>query len=210
MPITVAGLGHRFADQEFLFRGLDVEFSGGVTYAITGPSGSGKSTLLSLLAKWVKPTEGDVIYNNVEKVGWVFQNPFGVPGRKAIDHVALPLIAKGELLQPARERAMALLDTFKLSEVANRPFRALSGGEAQRLMLARAIAAQPDLLLVDEPTAQLDTHTAATVSQSLTQLSDFGTIIIVATHDPNTRDACAEHIDLSNYSRCEPGILSGE
>ena len=73
------------------------------------------------------------------------------------------------------------------------------GGEAQRLMLARAFAAQPSLMLVDEPTAQLDMHTAATVSESLSRIARNDTIVVVSTHDPNTRDACTDIIDLKNY-----------
>lgn len=80
-----------------------------------------------------------------------------------------------------------------------RRFCDLSGGEAQRLMLARGIAAAPQLLLVDEPTAQLDRHTAREMNDHLHALSRSGVIVVIATHDPDTRDACTDVIDLRDY-----------
>ena len=99
----------------------------------------------------------------------------------------------------SEEQARTLMDRFNLTRVTDRRFAELSGGEAQRLMLARAFAAQPSLMLVDEPTAQLDMHTAATVSESLSRIARNDTIVVVSTHDPNTRDACTDIIDLKNY-----------
>jgi ABC-type lipoprotein export system ATPase subunit len=84
-----------------------------------------------------------------------------------------------------------------LDHVAESTFRELSGGEAQRLMLARGMATRPDLLLVDEPTAQLDASSSAGVNHALARLSQKATIVVVATHDPGTRDACTDVIDLA-------------
>lgn len=92
--------------------------------------------------------------------------------------------------------ARATLERFGLASSADKPFRSLSGGEAQRLMLARGLAAEPDLLLVDEPTAQLDARTAMDVNEALLAASSPMTIVVVATHDARTRDACTRHIDL--------------
>ena len=89
------------------------------------------------------------------------------------------------------------MSTFHLTKVAAREFRELSGGEAQRLMLARAIASKPDLLLVDEPTAQLDQRTANDIDSTLTGLAQGDAIVVIATHDPNTRAACTRVIDLA-------------
>lgn len=127
----------------------------------------------------------------------MFQNPHGVARRSAIDHVALPLLAGGLTRRQAESRGRELLADFGLLDAAPRDFAALSGGEAQRLMLARGIAARPDLFLVDEPTAQLDARTAAVVSRTLTGLARRGTVVVVATHDPGTRAACTDTIDLS-------------
>ncbi len=193
------GLGHRFPGQPFLFRELDLDLVPDTVYALTGPSGSGKSTLLSLLAGWTAPTEGTVTRPGIERVVWVFQNPHGVARRTAVDHVVFPLLARGLRRADALDRATALLADFRLDHVADREFAALSGGEAQRLMLARGLAARPELLLVDEPTAQLDTGTAQVVNHTLGALTRRGTVVVVATHDPATRDACTASIDLTGH-----------
>lgn len=95
---------------------------------------------------------------------------------------------------------MRLLDDFGLARRADATFSALSGGEAQRLLLARGLAAAPALLLVDEPTAQLDSITSATVNEALHAAAGRDSIVVVATHDRETRDACTDHIDLAAHS----------
>jgi ABC-type lipoprotein export system ATPase subunit len=191
------GLGHRFAGTADLFAGLDFALLPGQVVGLCGPSGSGKSTLLSILAGWVVPSAGHVERTGIARTGWVFQNPFGVRGRTAVDHVCLPLLARGASRRAALTRAAEVLERFDLAKVAQQPFRELSGGEAQRLMLARAVCSAPDLLLVDEPTAQLDMATAATVNATLGAVAQDGTIVVIATHDPHTRAACTDVIDLA-------------
>jgi ABC-type lipoprotein export system ATPase subunit len=180
-----------------LFQGLSFRLSPGQITGICGPSGCGKSTLLSILAGWEVPRRGAIRRVGIRSVGWVFQNPYGVPERSALDHVIFPLLAQGQSRQQAEPSALALMDRFGLSELAQRPFAALSGGEAQRLMLARAVAAAPDLLLVDEPTAQLDLQTARSVNASLGHIASGGAIVAIATHDPVTRSVCHQVIDLT-------------
>jgi ABC-type lipoprotein export system ATPase subunit len=155
--------------------------------------------LLSVLAGWLKPVEGLVEQPPALKVGWVFQNPFGVANRTVLDHLVLPLLAKGRQRHECLAEAHLMLEAFGLAELSDQPFSSLSGGEAQRLMLARGLAAAPDLFLVDEPTAQLDLRTADSVNKILRKLSGQGAIVIVATHDPRTRDACDQQIDLGDY-----------
>jgi len=197
LPLVVAReLGHQFGENPLLFSGLDFALKPRETYALTGPSGSGKSTLLNILAGWLTPTAGTLDRHNIHSIAWVFQNPHGVTQRSAEDHVALPLLARGLTHHTARAVAGDYLARVGLTDVAHQPFHTLSGGEAQRLMLARAIASQPDLLLVDEPTAQLDTHTATSVNQAITALAEDNIIIVIATHDHRTRDACTNIIDL--------------
>ncbi|SDB91929.1 putative ABC transport system ATP-binding protein [Sanguibacter gelidistatuariae] len=192
-------LGHSFPGTGELFTGLDLEIVPGEVVALVGPSGSGKSTLLSIIAGWEQPRAGRVERRGIVTTGWVFQNPHGVARRTALDHVVLALLAQGGRRRLSEERARRIMASFNLESVAQRPFRALSGGEAQRLMLARAVALAPDLLLVDEPTAQLDMHTAATVNEVLAKIAQDNSIVVVATHDPHTRDACSRVIDLASY-----------
>ncbi len=196
MFVTLTDLGHHFDGHPYLFEHVTARLEPGRVYALTGPSGSGKSTLLGMLAGWITPAAGSIQRVGIDRIGWIFQNPHGVARRTALDHVALPFLARGDTRRAAEAEARVLLERFGLAHAVNRPFRALSGGEGQRLMLARGIAAAPELLLVDEPTAQLDQHTAATVSDALGNIATAGTIIVVATHDARTRDACTDIIDL--------------
>jgi len=200
MSVTLEGVGHRFPTQPWLFRGLDLQLEPGRIYGVVGPSGSGKSTLLSILAGWLTPTAGRVITATSGRTGWVFQNPHGSPRRSAGDHVALPLLARGWEPAAADAEAQDLLARFGLRGIGDRPFAALSGGEGQRLMLARGIAARPALLLVDEPTAQLDQRTAATVNDAIANCVADSVVVVVATHDPRTREACTDVVDLAGYS----------
>ncbi|RLP77317.1 ATP-binding cassette domain-containing protein [Mycetocola tolaasinivorans] len=197
MRVVLENVGHAFPGGAPLFTALNRELLPHHVYALSGPSGSGKSTLLSILAGWEEPSAGCVVREGITRTGWVFQNPHGVARRNALDHVVLPLIAHGLGRRDAERTAHDHLELFGLAHVADRPFSALSGGEAQRLMLARGMATGPDLFLVDEPTAQLDRRTADTVNATLGVLSRAGSIVVVATHDSATRDACTDHIDLS-------------
>ena len=205
--VRLEDVGHGFGTGPWLFRGLSTTFARGLVAGIAGPSGSGKSTLLSLIAKWEKPREGTVAVVRGITTRWVFQNPFGVPRRLALDHVSLALVAHGSSRGVADREARALLDDFGLAERADAPFSALSGGEAQRLMLARAVAGRPDLILVDEPTAQLDRANAATVNAVLASLAARGSAVVVASHDAETLAACGQVLDLS-ASAGEPHAAS--
>lgn len=197
--VALRDVGHTFTGNTWLFRSLNVELRPDRVYALVGPSGSGKSTLLSILAGWVEPSEGSVRRLNIGKTSWVFQNPIGVARRNVIDHVTLPYLARGLDAPQAEAYARELLAQFGLADRAFSEYRELSGGEAQRLMLARGVASGADLLLVDEPTAQLDAHTADTVNARLGALSRRGMIVVVATHDHRTRDAATDVIDLEDY-----------
>ena len=204
--VLLHDVGHSFHanhgdhdNADMLFHGLTRRLDAGHVYALIGPSGSGKSTLLSIIAGWIIPSKGSVERVHCEQLHWVQQNPHGVAHRSALDHVALPFIARGERRAVANRHALALLASFGLGSLAMRRFCDLSGGEAQRLMLARGVATASQMLLVDEPTAQLDRHTAEEVNAYLHALSQSGVIVVIATHDPDTRDACTDVIDLRDY-----------
>jgi len=138
-----------------------------------------------------------VVRDDISTICWVFQNPHGVARRTALDHVVLPLLTQGSNRLEAEAKAREVMALFGMEALGGRQFRQLSGGEAQRLMLARAVATRPDLLLVDEPTAQLDLATAQTVNEVLAGIAHSGAIVLVATHDPHTRDACSAVLDLT-------------
>lgn len=199
MPVTLRDVGHAWTGHAPLFSGIDRAFEPGRVCALVGPSGSGKSTLLSIIAGMQDPLTGTVERDADERVVWVFQNPYGVAGRSALDHVALPVIATGVRRAEAVGEAGSLLERFGLGHRAHARFSELSGGEAQRLMLARAVAARPGVMLVDEPTAQLDRATADDVNRTIGALAAAGATVIVATHDQDTRAACDEVLDLAEY-----------
>ena len=198
MRLVASGLAHRFQGTGNLFENLSFTLESGEMVAITGPSGCGKSTLLSLLAGWESPTEGEITREGEGKISWVFQNPLGSPKRSVIDHVSLP---RGASRREAEKLSYQLLERFDLSQQATQPYATLSGGQATRLMLARAFAAQPALLLVDEPTAQLDTHTAASVNAVLGELASTNTIVVIATHDPDTASSAQRVINLKEFAK---------
>jgi len=197
--LRLRGLSHSFAGSPPLFENLDWDFRAGEICAVVGPSGTGKSTLLNLIAGWLKPTSGSVRAEGLVDLQWVFQNPYGVARRTAIDHVVLPLLADGKKRTEAMAEAQRLLAEMKLYHLADTRFRDLSGGEAQRLMLARALAAGPDLLLIDEPTAQLDRATTATVNDVISRACTPTSVVIVATHDQDTREKCDVVLDLGDF-----------
>ncbi|RGE19826.1 ABC transporter ATP-binding protein [Leucobacter sp. wl10] len=194
--LSATDLVHAYPGGPTLFEPLSFSIEPGEIVGICGPSGSGKSTLLSLIAGWEVPQGGTINRIAIDSIRWVFQNPHGVPHRTALDHVVFPLLCRGTSRGAAEEEAASILSTFALTSVAGRAFHMLSGGEAQRLMLARAVAAAPDLLLVDEPTAQLDQRTAASVNETLGGIAESGAIVVIATHDPGTRSACSRVIEL--------------
>lgn len=202
------GLSHHFGENPELFAQVEFDLRPGQVVGLCGPSGSGKSTLLSIIAGWQQPSQGRIEREHIRRTAWVFQNPHGVARRTAIDHVVLPLLGSGRSRSEAEDEAMMILTLFGLAEISGRLFRDLSGGEAQRLMLARAVAAKPDLLLVDEPTAQLDQHTAATVNATLSNIAHSNAIVVIATHDPVTRAACTHVIDLAVDARRHTPVLS--
>ena len=187
---------HAFDAGERLFDPLSITFHAGSTYAITGASGSGKSTLLEIASGWRQPSSGTVRRPEGFTKQWVFQSPIGVAQRSALDHVVLPILLRGGRRLDAENEARRLLTLFGIESLGRRSFGDLSGGEAQRLMFARAVAARPDLLLLDEPTSQLDLIAKQAVNQAIARTARDNTVVMVATHDPATRDACDHIIEL--------------
>jgi len=161
--------------------------------ALTGPSGCGKSTLLHLLAGLEPPTVGTVSWpvtghspwGRPAEVGVVFQGPSLLPHLDVVDNVAFPLVLDGMAAEEARERALGGLDRLGLTALARALPDTLSGGQSQRVAIARVLVARPALVLADEPTGQLDQATGALVIDVLLDaVADVGAAVVVTTHDP--------------------------
>jgi putative ABC transport system ATP-binding protein len=167
------------------------------TVAIVGPSGSGKSTLLGLMAGLDRPTTGAILLDGTditmmgesemarfrrEKVGYIFQSFHLIPTLTAVENVAVPLELSG--VSRAGDRAAELLAAVGLSDRMEHYPVQLSGGEQQRVAVARAFACRPPILLADEPTGNLDSSTGAHVIELLLSLHrDYGTTLVLVTHD---------------------------
>lgn len=195
MLISCRAVGHRFGPVK-LFDHITFDVSEGDLVAVTGPSGSGKTTLLGIVAGVVRPEQGEVVRAGDGRITWVFQNPIGQAMRSCLDHVVVPFLAQGMRRRHAEEPALELLARVGLDERRDAEYRQLSGGEAQRLMLARALATKPTLLLVDEPTAQLDRRSASEVTSVLTVLAEQEAAVLIATHDESVMQACGRVVDL--------------
>jgi putative ABC transport system ATP-binding protein len=164
----------------------------GQRIAVTGESGSGKSTLLHLLGGLDTPTTGEVTWPGLVTragrpagVGVVFQAPSLLPALDVADNVALPLLLADLPLVEARRRAEAALGRLDMGGLAGAAPDELSGGQAQRVAIARVLAGEPALVLADEPTGQLDRRTAAHVLDVLLEaVGTLGAALVVSTHDP--------------------------
>lgn len=200
--LRMLDLGHRFHGTSWLFRGLSHTFRPGEITAIVGPSGTGKSTLMQLLSGGILPAEGQVM--RAGRISVVHQQPHGSPFRTVRDHIALPMLAKGALRVDTTERVESIAHRFGLADLLSSEFRFLSGGEAQRLMLALAVAQQREVILADEPTASLDSQNAATVAGVLRSLCSDRSIVVVATHDERVRAVCETTIDLGEATLRDP------
>ncbi|MBK8732685.1 MAG: ATP-binding cassette domain-containing protein [Actinomycetales bacterium] len=200
MRLGLAGVGHRFPGCPPLFEDLTADLAPGHVYALTGPSGSGKSTLLGIIAGWIPPTSGSIAREGISGIQWVFQSPHGVAGRTALDHVSLPFLARGLSRADADTAAHTLLQDMGIAHLASGAFRHLSGGEGQRLMIARALATNPDLLLLDEPTAALDHRTAQEVVDVVAALAQRDCIVVIATHDPRVQERCTDRLSLAGVA----------
>lgn len=177
--------------------GVTCSATAGDRVAIVGPSGSGKSTLLHLLAGLETPTVGTISWPSLgghpregaHRAGLVFQAPTLIPSLTVLENVELPMLlteSDAELsAADARDRARAALALLELDALRNDLPQELSGGQAQRVVIARALASRPRLILADEPTSKLDRRSADHVADVLLQASDeIGAALLIATHDP--------------------------
>lgn len=195
---------------------LTYTFLPGVSYGIMGPSGTGKSTLLYLLAGLEQPTEGAVFFDGVniskkaqknrdlheqfllKSVGLVFQAPYLIPELSIIENIGIKGLIMGMSQAEISDRATYLLEHVSLTDIIYQPVMVLSGGQQQRIALARALFYTPKFLLLDEPTAHIDTHTAhemLIVLQKIQKNEHVGCIVV--SHDP----LVAQAMDFVLYMR---------
>jgi lipoprotein-releasing system ATP-binding protein len=190
-----------------VLKGVSFEARRGQVYAIVGPSGCGKSTLLYLLGLLDQPDGGDIEINGQRMsnrddfartaargahIGFVFQFHFLMLEFTALENVMMPMRKLGRLTAPEMEaRARMLLDAVGLGVKTHRLGTQLSGGEQQRVAVARALANQPSIILADEPTGNLDVKNSALVFDLLTRLAkDNGQAVILVTHNPEIAQRC--------------------
>jgi len=206
IAIHIEGLSKRYGEGETAVHALkevNMSVAPGEVIGLIGPSGSGKSTLLKCLGAVIEPTHGrmtlsgKVIYDNGwkisdlrvlrrDRIGFIFQAPYLIPFLDVTDNVALLPMLAGRPNREARARALELLQALDVAHRGHAEPSELSGGEQQRVSIARALANRPPVILADEPTAPLDSERALAVMHILNQMaSQSQTAIIVVTHDEN-------------------------
>ncbi|MCL2669397.1 MAG: ABC transporter ATP-binding protein [Syntrophaceae bacterium] len=195
-----------------VLKGLNLDIASGMSLAIVGVSGSGKSTLIHILGTLDHPTTGKVLFDGVdvftwpepklsafrnEKIGFVFQFHNLLPEFTSLENVMMPALIRRRPRTEARKRAEALLAEMGLAQRMNHKPGELSGGEQQRVAIARAIILEPEILLADEPTGNLDTETGKRIEEVLTALNQGkGITLIVVTHNQSLADRLSLQIGL--------------
>ncbi len=192
-------------------KGIDLEVEEGEFVAIVGPSGSGKSTLMNLLGCLDTPTEGvyQIGGDNVagvtrdqlaeirnRRVGFVFQNFNLLPHISAQENVELPMLFGGVSPRERRERAAELLTRVGLGDRLDHKPTELSGGQMQRVAIARSLAMNPDIILADEPTGNLDTSSGTDIMSIFNELWKSGRTLLIITHDPALAKRASRTVEI--------------
>ncbi|MBG97756.1 macrolide ABC transporter ATP-binding protein [bacterium] len=180
-------------------RGVDLKIEKGESLSIIGPSGSGKSTLMHIIGLLDKPTKGNYLLDgkNInrhnsnklavlrnQKIGFVFQSFHLLQGSTAWENVALPLAYSRKNNKQKKEKAMKYLDLVGLKRWASHKSNELSGGQMQRVAIARSLVNDPEIILADEPTGNLDSKTGEEILKILEEQKQRGITVILVTHDP--------------------------
>ncbi len=205
--VSCIDVGHRFGSRRELFGGVDLTIGRHDSVAITGPSGVGKSTLLSFIGGIASPDLGVVRHSQparkgverLSSIAWVLQTGNVLGNRSVLSNIALPAVLAGQARGVAASRAEAVASQLGIDSLLNNRARTLSGGELQRVSIARSLASSPDLILADEPTGQLDTTTSETVVEALLGASSpHRPAVVVVTHDLRVAQACERHYELTS------------
>ena len=196
-----------------VLKDLSYEFEKGKMYCIIGKSGAGKTTLLSLLSGLASPSSGDIVYDgkNIAKIdkytfrskfiGVVFQSFNLITKYTALENVVLSMDVAGYKTKNKKARAMELLESVGLDEdEASRRVLKLSGGQQQRVAIARALSYDPDIILADEPTGNLDRETQKEIMDIFRELTNQGKCVILVSHSPEVADMCDERYELQKIS----------
>lgn len=212
-PLSVDDLSFHYGkDGVELFGGLTYTFPRGSLTAVTGPSGRGKSTLLYVLGLLLSPSVGTVSLGDhvlstqpdairsairASTIGFVFQDASLDPRRSVLDNVCEPAVYAGLSTDGTRQRAHELVDTLAPGiDVRRRPGQ-ISGGQSQRIAIARALINRPAVVLADEPTGNLDAANTESVLLVLQAAAQRGTTVVIATHDPSVSEAADEILTLT-------------
>ncbi|MGY2065587.1 ABC transporter ATP-binding protein [Blastococcus sp. SYSU DS0619] len=215
VQVTGAWKLHKLGDE--VVRALvdaDLTVLPGEFVCLMGPSGSGKSTLLNIIGGLDRPTKGSVVINGTDTatltesqfaalrhdtVGFIFQSYNLIPFLSAVENVELPLMFEPYDRAALRKRALELLDLVGLGHRVDHSPTKMSGGEQQRTAIARSLISNPQLILADEPTANLDHRTGATVVRLLRDLcSDLGVTVVASTHDPTVAEQASRVVRMTD------------
>ena len=211
--IEFRNVSKQYSTDTYALHDVSFTVAKGELVFLAGPSGAGKSTLLKMIAAIERPSAGQVLINGTDisrirpaaipslrrNLGLIFQQQRLLTDRSILANVMLPLLVAGAAHKEAETRARAALEKVGLADRADAQPLALSGGEQQRVSIARAIVNRPQLILADEPTANLDTHTANQVIDLLRQLGhEHGTTVLVATHDDRMSARCDRSLTLTD------------
>ena len=196
-----------------VLKDISYEFEKGKMYCIIGKSGAGKTTLLSLLSGLASPSSGEILYDGksiakIDKytfrskfIGVVFQSFNLITKYTALENVILSMDVAGCKIKNKKARALELLDSVGLEEdEANRRVLKLSGGQQQRVAIARALSYNPDIILADEPTGNLDRDTQREIMGIFRDLADEGKCVILVSHSPEVAAMCDEQYELTRIS----------
>ena len=200
-------------DKTPVLKDISYEFEKGKMYCIIGKSGAGKTTLLSLLSGLATPTAGEIFYDGksiakIDKytfrskyIGVVFQSFNLITKYTALENVVLSMDVAGYKTKDKKSRVLELLESVGLDEdEANRRVLKLSGGQQQRVAIARALSYDPDIILADEPTGNLDRDTQKEIMEIFRELANQGKCVILVSHSPDVADMCDERYELTKIS----------